>query len=134
MNLDFNDRVNRAMFSANNAVQAFESRENLEYARRAVDEHNRQMAENESILVAGAEASIDQRELLAAQLEIIQKQNELLADNYGKLKELYDAQVQATKEAKEDLVRSRRYNIGMMLIAIIAMLAAVAGPVITLFK
>lgn len=90
------------------------------------------MAQKESILVAGAEASIGQRELLAAQLEVIQKQNELLADNYGKLKELYDTQVQSTQDAKEDLLRSRRYNIVMMVISIIAMFAAVAGPVITL--
>lgn len=133
MNLDFNDHVHRAMFSANNAAQALANRENLDYAKRAVDELNRQLAEKESILVAGAEASIDQRELLAAQLEVIQKQNELLAENYGKLKELYDAQVQSTQDAKEDLLRSRRYNIVMMSISIIAMLAAVAGPVITLF-
>ena len=132
MNLDFNDRVSRAIFSANNAAQALANRENLDYAKQAVDELNRQMAQKESILVAGAEASIGQRELLAAQLEVIQKQNELLADNYGKLKELYDTQVQSTQDAKEDLLRSRRYNIVMMVISIIAMFAAVAGPVITL--
>ena len=84
-------------------------------------------------MVAGAEASIAPKELLEQQVEIIQKQNELLSDNYTKLKEMYDAQVEANKEAKEELKRSKRFNIAMMIIAIIAMLAAIAGPIATLW-
>ncbi len=82
--------------------------------------------------MAGAEASIAQKELLEQQVEIFQKQNELLADNYSKLKEMFDAQVEANKEAKEELKRSKRFNLTMMIIAIIAMLAAIAGPIATL--
>ena len=63
---------------------------------------------------------------------MIQKQNDILFDNYTKLKELYDEQVNANKEAKEELKRSKRFNIAMMVIAIIAMIAAIAGPIATI--
>lgn len=85
------------------------------------------------MFVAGAEANIAQKELLEQQLKTMKEQNELLADNYNKLKEMYDAQIVSYKEAKEDLKRSRRFNIGMMIISIIAMLAAIVGPIITLY-
>ena len=82
-------------------------------------------------MVAGAEASIAQKQLLEQQVEIILKQNELLSDNYAKLKEMYDTQVEANKEAKEELKRSKRSNLIMMIIAFFAMLAAIAGPIVT---
>ena len=44
---------------------------------------------------------------------------------------MFDAQVGANKEAKKELQLSRRFNIAMMIIAIIAMLAAIAGPIAT---
>ena len=46
---------------------------------------------------------------------------------------MFDAQVEANKEAKEELKRSKRFNIGMMIIAIIAMFAAIAGPIATIW-
>ena len=84
-------------------------------------------------MVAGAEANIAQKELLEQQVEIFKKQNKLLSDNYSKLKEMFDAQVEAGKEAKEELKRSKQFNIAMMIIAIIAMLAALAGPIATIW-
>ena len=99
---------------------------------RAVAQANQERIEREERMVAGAEASIAQKELLEQQVEIIQKQNELLLDNYTKLKEMYDAQVDANEAAKEELNRSKRFNIAMMIIAIIAMLAAIAGPIVTI--
>ena len=88
--------------------------------------------QREERIVAGAEASIEQKELLKQQVAILLKQNELLSDNYKKLKELFDAQVEANKEAKEELNRSKRFNLAMMIIAFIAMLAAIAGPIATI--
>ena len=82
--------------------------------------------------MAGAEANVAQKELLEQQLSALGEQNKLLADNYSKLKEMYDAQVQSNSEAKEDLRRSRNFNAWMMVIAIIAMLAAIAGPIATI--
>lgn len=41
-------------------------------------------------------------------MEIIKKQNELLSDNYNKLKEMFDNQIDANKEAKE--VRRKNEN------------------------
>lgn len=100
----------------------------VESSREAAKE----AAKRNATLVAGAEASIEQKELLQQQLEIIREQNALLCDNYEKLKEMYDAQVQENESAKEELKRSRRYNAWMMVIAIFAMLAAIAGPIATI--
>ena len=100
----------------------------VESSREAAKE----AAKRNATLVAGAEASIEQKELLQQQLEIIREQNALLCDNYEKLKEMYEAQVQENESAKEELKRSRRYNAWMMVIAIFAMLAAIAGPIATI--
>ncbi len=117
---------------ANSAsVVAEISRQHEELLRSSV-QANRAKIERENRLVAGAEASIAQKELLEQQVEIIRKQNDLLADNYTKLKELYNAQVVANKEAKEELKQSKRFNVAMMIIAFIAMLAAIAGPIVTI--
>ena len=117
---------------ANSASAFAEISRRQEESLRAVERANQEKIERERRLVAGAEASIAQKELLEQQVEMIQKQNELLSDNYTKLKEMYDAQVDANKEAKEELKRSKRFNLAMMIIAIIAMLAAIAGPIATI--
>ena len=51
-----------------------------------------------------------------------------------KLKELYDRQVEEADSAKEELRKSKRYNAWMMVITIISMLAAIAGPIISIFE
>ena len=104
----------------------------MEHTQQVVAEIGREAARRNATLVAGAEASIEQKELLQQQLEIIREQNALLCDNYEKLKEMYDAQVQENESAKEELKRSRRFNAWMMVIAIFAMLAAIAGPIATI--
>ena len=94
-----------------------------------ISKHN---AKSDATIMAGAEANVAQKELLEQQLSTLGEQNKLLADNYSKLKEMYDAQAQSNSEAKEDLRRSRNFNAWMMVIAIIAMLAAIAGPIATI--
>ena len=128
MGLDFSG-FNQAI--ANSASTIAEMNSLNEKTLRAAERANQEKNERERRLVAGAEASIAQKELLEQQVEMIQKQNELLSDNYTKLKEMYDAQVDANKEAKEELKQSKRFNLAMMIIAIIAMLAAIAGPIAT---
>ena len=115
----------------NNAAVLEDLNRQREDTLRAVAQANQERIEREEKMVAGAEASIAQKELLEQEVEIIQKQNMLLSDNYSKLKEMFDSQVEANKEAKEELRRSRRFNVAMMIIAIIAMLAAIAGPIAT---
>ena len=44
---------------------------------------------------------------------------------------MYDAQKRAYQESREDLRNSRIFNRWMMVIAVIAMLAAIAGPIVT---
>lgn len=129
MNLDlsgFNNSI------ANSASLVADIQRQQEETWRSLAQANQERIEREEKMVAGAEASIAQKGLLEQQVEIIQKQNELLSDNYSKLKEMYDAQVDANKEAKKELTASKRFNIAMMIIAIIAMLAAVAGPIVTI--
>ena len=128
MGLDFSG-FNQSI--ANSASTIAEMNSLNEKTLRAAERANQEKIERERRLVAGAEASIAQKELLSQQVEIIRKQNELLSDNYTKLKEMYDAQVEANKEAKEELKRSKRSNLIMMIIAFIAMLAAIAGPIAT---
>ena len=128
MELDFSG-INQSF--ANNASIIADLNRRQEESLRAVAQENQERIEREEMMVAGAEASIAQKQLLEQQVEIIQKQNELLSDNYTKLKEMYDAQVEANKEAKVELKRSKRFNLAMMIIAIIAMLAAIAGPIVT---
>lgn len=98
-----------------------------------MEEENRRKAEKESKLLAGAEANIEQKTLLEEQLQIISEQNGLLCDNYNKLKELYDNQVATNQETKAELVKTRRFNTVMMIISAVAMLAAIASPIVTIF-
>ena len=130
MRLDFND-LGRKMDALNSALSLTTFTDDVAHEQQVMAEITRQNAENASTLLAGAEASIEQKELLEQQLDFVRKQNELLMDNYGKLKEMYDAQVQANLEAKEELKRNKRFNAWMMVIAIVAMFAAIAGPIVT---
>lgn len=131
MNLDFNE-LSRKLAASTSAMQASAIAEEMERSQRIAATIARQSAERDATFLAGAEASVAQKELLEQQLEVIKKQNELLFDNYEKLKEMYDAQVQSNREAKDDLEKSRRFNKWMMAISIIAMLAAIAGPIVTI--
>lgn len=110
---------------ANSARQAAEK-------SRLMDEKNQRETEHRAKLEAGAEADIVQKELLQSQLEALREQNRLLSENYEKLKEMYDSQVEANEAARNDLKSSCRFNAWMMVIAIIAMLAAIAGPIATI--
>jgi len=74
---------------------------------------------------------IDQNNLGNLQIQILLEQNKLLSDNYSKLKEMYYAQTESYASAKEDLKRSRNLNKWMTTVAIISMLAAIAGPIAT---
>lgn len=73
----------------------------------------------------------EQNELVTKQIGVLVQQNQLLSDNYNKLKDMYDAQKRAYQESREDLRSSRIFNRRMMVIAVIAMLAAIAGPIVT---
>ena len=132
--MDFNDiKLDlSAISAANSAMQASIVYEQMERDKQIAAEISRQSAKRDATLVAGAEASIKQKELLQQQLDIIREQNSLLCDNYNKLKEMYDAQVQANTESKAELDRSKNFNAWMMVIAIVAMLAAIAGPIATI--
>lgn len=74
----------------------------------------------------------EQNNIATQQIDILIQQNQLLTGNYDKLKDLYDKQLQAYEESNKELEKTRKYNRWMMLIAILAMLAAIAGPIVTI--
>ena len=109
---------------ANSARQAEEISRAFEEQRKAERQHRERLEE-------GATSSIEQKKLIEEQVGILYEQNRLLSENYDKLKEMYDAQLQATEEAKKDLQRSQIFNGWVMGISIVAMLATVASPIVT---
>ena len=131
MNVDLGS-LKETLSAVNSAMRVNTIAEEMAHGERVAAAIARESAKRDATLAAGAEASIEQKEILQQQLEMIREQNMFLCDNYVKLKEMYDAQVQANIEAKTELDRSKRFNAWMMVIAIIAMLAAIAGPVTTI--
>lgn len=131
MNVDLGS-LKETLSAVNSAMRVNTIAEEMAHGERVAAAIARESAKRDATLAAGAEASIEQKEILQQQLEMIREQNMFLCDNYEKLKEMYDAQVQANIEAKTELDRSKRFNAWMMVIAIIAMLAAIAGPVTTI--
>lgn len=159
--LNFNN-LNLDVSSALNSVREisaqFDARRDAQYA--AIDQLNREKARRDAKIVAGAEASVAQKELMEEQLSELKSQNDILAEqlkaeqaqrevleehlkvtteqnvllsaNYKKLEEMYSAQKESNDEAREDLHKSRVFNGWMMVIAIVAMLAAIAGPIATI--
>ena len=100
MKFDFSD-FNQSI--ANSATKIAEINHQHEESLLAAAQANQKRIEREERMVAGAEANIAQKELLEQQVEIFRKQNELLSDNYSKLKEMFDTQVEANIQAKEKL-------------------------------
>lgn len=128
--------------------------------RRTLDHISRINAQRDATIMAGAQASVAQKGLLEQQLEEMKSQNDILAEqlkaeiaqkgileghlqvtaeqnkllsaNYSKLEEMYNAQKESYADAREDLKKSRTFNAWMMVIAIVAMLAAIAGPIATI--
>ena len=156
-NLDFNN-LNLDISSGFNSAQQLSAQFDAQYA--AIELMNREKARRDAKMVAGAEASVAQKELMEEQLVELKSQNDILAEqlkaeqaqreileehlkvtteqnallsaNYKKLEEMYSAQKESNDEAREDLRKSRVFNGWMMVIAIIAMLAAIAGPIATI--
>ena len=126
------DELKQSLFSATSAVQASVNAKERAYNQQLISEINRQSVQRDEKLIAGAEASIEQKLLLEQQLETVIKQNILLCDNYKTLNKMYDAQVQANKKAADELKRSSRLNICMMVISVISMLAAIGSFVVAL--
>lgn len=156
-NLDIKN-FNFDISPAINSAQRLSAQMEESYA--VIDQINREKARRDAKMVAGAEASVAQKELMEEQLVELKSQNDILAEqlkaeqaqrevleehlkvtteqnallsaNYKKLEEMYSAQKESNVEAREDLRKSRVFNGWMMVIAIIAMLAAIAGPIATI--
>lgn len=129
MDLNLND-VKLDLSAVTRTIQKSVIGEEMERNRNLATAIAQESAQRTEKLIAGAEASIEQKELIEQQLGILREQNSLLSDNYEKLKEMYNAQVQENADAKDELKRSRRYNGWMMAVSVISMLAAIASTVI----
>ena len=157
--LDFSKLVPMTSYNMANSISEQIERRQREQQQMLehISEHN---AKKDKALFETAEASIAQKELMAQQLDELKSQNDILAEqlkaeqaqrevleehlkvtteqnallsaNYKKLEEMYSAQKESNDEAREDLHKSRVFNGWMMVIAIIAMLAAIAGPIATI--
>ena len=126
-----NIKINMPTFSGVSSASSFADR--MEQDRQAAEALRCIAAKKDAQLKAGIDALIEQRDLMHQQVDILHEQNALLADNYDKLKEMYDAQVQANIEAKAELVKTKRNNAWMMVVSVLSLLVAVASTLIPLF-
>ena len=124
--------LKETLSAVNSALRADAIADEMAHDQRVAAAIARESAKRDATLVAGAEASIEQKELLQQQLEVIREQNVLLCDNYEKLKEMYKTQVRENEEAKKELQRSKRYNAWMMVISVIALLISAVSTILPL--
>ncbi len=118
-------------FAVHSAAQMAEVERKMDAIKR---ETAAQQARRDLALSEAAEAGKAQLELLQTQVIYLKEQNSLLQENYNKLNELYRMQQQSAQNAKEDLKISRRFNICMLVVSVVSMLAAVIVPIVTQFS
>ena len=80
--------------------------EQFEETQRVLDNISRINAHRDATMMAAAEASVAQKELLEEQLKEIREQNSQLKDNYRLLNELYES----TKRDAEESAKEARHN------------------------
>ena len=61
------------------------------------------------------------------QIQLLNEHNQQLAANYKRLEDLYGLKEKELQESKQEAKKAKRYNIVMLIIAIISMLVAVAA-------
>lgn len=97
--MDFNNLnfdISPAINSAQRLAEQFKERDAI------LDQISRDKAKRDATMLAGAEASVAQKELLEEQLKEIKEQNSQLKENYRLLNELYEsAKIEAQDNAKE---------------------------------
>ena len=101
--LDFNS-FNFDFSSTLNSARAVS--EQFERNQRIADNVSRINAKRDATMMAAAEASVAQKELLEEQLKEIKEQNSQLKDNYRFLNELYES----TKRDAEESAKEARHN------------------------
>ena len=104
-NLDFNGfnfDISPAINSAQRLAEQFKERDKI------LDQISRDKAKRDATMMAGAEASVAQKELLEEQLKEIKEQNSQLKENYRLLNELYES---AKKEAQDNAKEAKHNKI-----------------------
>lgn len=97
-NFDFSPTIN----SAQRLAEQFKERDAI------LDQISRDKAKRDATMLAGAEASVAQKELLEEQLKEIKEQNSQLKENYRLLNELYES---AKKEAQDNAKEAKHNKI-----------------------
>ena len=121
--LDFNS-LNFDFSSTLNSARAVS--EQFERNQRIADNVSRINAKRDATMMAAAEASVAQKELLEEQLKEIKEQNSQLKDNYRLLNELYES---AKRDAVESAKEARHNKIFGWLSFGIGTLIGIAGIV-----
>ena len=103
---NFNFDLSSTLNSMQQITAQFDTQRDAQYV--AIDQMNREKARRDAKMVAGAEASVAQKELLEEQLKEIKEQNAQLKDNYRLLNELYES---AKRDAEESAKEARHNKI-----------------------
>lgn len=99
---NFNFDISPAINSAQLLAEQFKERDKI------LDQISREKAKRDATMIAGAEASVAQKELLEEQLKEIKEQNSQLKENYRLLTELYES---AKKEAQDNAKEAKHNKI-----------------------
>ena len=111
MNVDLGS-LKETLSAVNSAMRVNSIAEEMAHGERVAAAIARESAKRDATLVAGAEASIEQKEILQQQLEMIREQNMFLCDNYEKLKEMYETWKQR-KECEYTFIYSLAFVISV---------------------
>lgn len=106
-------------------------RDAIESAQQRKREQEQREIENNLALKAQLEEEKKQNEILKLNLKEAEKQNVQLHNNYEKLEQIYKIKERELIDSSNELKKSKKYNFWMMIIAIIAMVGAVASPIVT---
>ncbi|MHB1652682.1 MAG: hypothetical protein ACYCVD_09435 [Desulfitobacteriaceae bacterium] len=117
----------KRQFAENERVQ----RNAIESGQQKRREQEQREIENNVTLKEQLEEEKHQNEILKLHLKEAENQNIQLHNNYEKLEQIYNIKEKELIENSNALKKSRKYNCWMMIIAIIAMLGALASPIIT---
>lgn len=102
-NIDFGS-LNLDLSTTYNSAQRIAA--DFERQAAILNEVGRERAERDAKIIAGAEASIAQKELLEQQLAEVKEQNRQLKENYRLLNELYES----TKKEAQNNEKEAREN------------------------
>mgnify|MGYP006951010178 FL=1 len=89
--------------------------------KKKEEQHQRAIMEQQS------RSTVAQEALLREQIDLLYEQNRVLSENNQKLKDMYEAQLQAAEEARAELEKSHIYNWVMLGVTVFSAGVTVIG-------